>query len=347
MFEGLQSLKELTAALENSDRGFCEALYAEAGALRDRTIGNKVHLRGLVEISNICRKNCLYCGIRASNGCATRYEISDDEILYAAKFAFEQGYGSLCIQSGERTDAAFTGRITKLVKQIKALSGGALGITLSLGEQSFETLHEWFEAGAHRYLIRIEASNPQLYAKLHPEDNLHSYENRLQVLRDLRSIGWQVGSGVMIGLPYQTFDDLAGDLLFLKDFDIDMVGMGPYIPHPDTPLGRLCLSGEAVIPSEADRLTLSLKMVALLRLLMPDINIAATTALEVLDPQGREMAVKAGANIVMPNISPSAVRAQYDLYEGKKNLTESAALGEMEIGYNEWGDSLRFKSRVS
>lgn len=346
MYSGIPDKKELTAALENSDRNFCEALFAEAGLLRERTVGRKVYLRGLVEISNVCRKNCFYCGIRSSNEHANRYTLTDDEVLSAARFAFENGYGSLCLQAGERTDDAFTGRITRLIKEIKRLSGGSLGITLSLGEQKSETLQEWFDAGAHRYLIRIEASNPALYAHLHPADGLHGYEARLQTLRDLRAIGWQVGSGVMIGLPYQGFDDLADDLLFLKEFDIDMVGMGPYIPHPDTPLGKLCISGEALIPSAQERLALSLKMVALLRILMPDVNIAATTALEVLDPHGREMALAAGANIIMPNITPSAVRGKYDLYSGKKNLTESAALGEIEIGYNQWGDSLRFKSRV-
>ena len=337
----------LTSALENRDPGFCCELYAEAGELRDRTVGPKVYLRGLIEISNICRKNCLYCGIRRENGAASRYTLSDEEILAAARFAFESGYGSICIQSGELQDKSFTGRITRLIKEIKRLSDGALGITLSLGEQPCETLQEWFDAGAHRYLIRIETSSPRLYARLHPQDPLHSFETRMQTLRDLRRGGWQVGSGVMIGLPFQTCADLADDLLFLKDFDVDMVGMGPYIPHPETPLGRLCLSGEAPVPSEAQRLEMVLKMVALLRLLMPDINIAATTALEVLDPRGREKAVAAGANIVMPNISPALVRQKYDLYEGKKNLTESAALGEIEIGYNDWGDSPRFRSRVS
>ncbi|MBQ0122714.1 MAG: [FeFe] hydrogenase H-cluster radical SAM maturase HydE [Bacteroidales bacterium] len=345
MYKISPTISGLTAALENNDREFCRKLLSEAGTLRDRTVGGKVYLRGLLEISSICRKDCFYCGIRCSNGNASRYTLSDEEIISASQFAFKEGYGSICIQSGERCDSDFTSRISRLVRAIKDISDGSLGITLSLGEQSYDTLLEWFEAGAHRYLIRIETSNPDLYARLHPQDALHSFDRRLNVLQDLRSIGFQVGSGVMIGLPFQSCRDLAGDLLFLKEFDIDMVGMGPYIPHPGTPLGKECLSALS-IPTAEERLSLSLKMVALLRLLMPDINIAATTALEVLDPRGREKAIAAGANIVMPNISPARVRAGYDLYEGKRNLTESPALGEIEIGYNQWGDSLRFKSRV-
>lgn len=336
--------ESLVKSLENRDKQFVSELFAAANVIKEKTIGKKVYLRGLLEISNICEKNCFYCGIRRGNPLANRYEISEDAIVESAGNAYEKGYGSICIQAGERHDEAFISKVTRIIRRIKEVSEGQLGITLSLGEQSLSVYKKWFEAGAHRYLLRIEASNPALYGKLHPAD--HSHAERVKCLGYLREAGYQVGTGVMIGLPWQTAGDLADDLLFMRDFDIDMVGMGPYLPHEDTPLTKICSSGEVSIPSREERLELSLKMVALLRIMMPDINIAATTALEVLDPKGREKAILAGANIVMPNITPTAARGDYNLYDGKKNLTESPALGEIEIGYNQWGDSLRFKSRV-
>lgn len=381
--------------------------------------GPEVYFRGLIEISNICRKNCLYCGIRCSNCNVERYEMSDGQVLQEAQFALDAGYGSIAIQGGERTDSAFIERITRLIYAIRRLQpggnpldvvpnrrGGAslavpggennLGITLSLGEQEREVYREWKNAGATRYLLRIEASNSELYEKLHPgygaagegmeslkentvipdncrelqncagvqncrdsqicsksqicrEARLHSYDARVQALHDLKSEGYLLGSGIMIGLPFQTRKNLDEDLQFLKDLQVDMVGMGPYIPHKDTPLGQIVSSWRSGDPSLTDTLPLhfkelavlprgdfwnigneellelSIDMVARLRILMPHINIAATTALQVLHPYGREMALLAGANVIMPNMTESSLRGNYSLYEGKHGVEDDAA----------------------
>jgi biotin synthase len=213
-----------------------QLLFQQAQKVKLENIGNKVYFRGLVEFSNICAKDCLYCGIRKSNENVIRYEATDNEILEACRFAWENRFGSVVLQSGELSSPAFVNRIDTLLRKIKQLSNNELGITLSCGEQSLETYRRWFESGAHRYLLRIESSNPELYRKIHPDNEFHSFDQRLQSLNDLRTAGYQVGTGVMIGLPFQTTEDLANDLLFLKQFDVDMVGMGPYIEHEDTPL---------------------------------------------------------------------------------------------------------------
>ena len=332
----------LAAAIACEDAAFEEALREEAYKVKVTTVGPEVYLRGLIEISNICVKDCLYCGIRRDIRCP-RYELSEEEVLAAARVAASRRYGSLVIQGGERADKAFTQKITRLLKAIKAIDTGEdppLGITLSLGEQPREVYEEWFHAGAHRYLLRIESSNPDLYRKIHPED--HSYDRRLRALYDLKEIGYQAGTGAMIGLPYQTAEDLAGDLLFYKEFDAPMVGMGPYNPHPETPL---TLSG-VPYPSAQRRFSLGLRMIALLRLLMPDINIAAATALEILDPRGREMGILSGANVLMPNITPPEQMVKYNLYN-RKTLNASDVQDLIDhgipIGYGRWGDSKHYK----
>ena len=312
--------------------------------------GENVYLRGLVEISNICRKNCLYCGIRRDNLNTGRYELTSEEVLEAAAFASEQGYGSMVIQGGERTDRKFIDKITSLLVEIKRR--WPLGITLSLGEQTEEVYREWYEAGAHRYLLRIESSIRELYEKIHPVDAVHSYETRVQALRDLRKCGYQVGTGVMIGLPFQTAANLADDLLFFKEMDIDMCGMGPYLEHSETPL----YACRHLIPDLERRLDLSLRMVALLRLLMPDINIAATTAMQAIVPDGRERAIMAGANVLMPNLTLSEVREEYQIYQNKPGVGEDAAISssrteqrlremKIPIGYGQWGDSRHYRKR--
>lgn len=327
-------------------------LFDASARLRNQTIGKGVYFRGLIEISNLCIKDCLYCGIRHSNSRAHRYSLNEQEILEAARFAYEHRYGSIVLQSGERTDEAFIEQICRLLKEIKRLSNGKLGITLSLGEQSETTYQRWFEQGAHRYLLRIETSNPDLYRKIHPQDDLHAFENRLECLRRLQRCGYQTGTGVMIGLPFQTLEDLADDLLFLKAMNIDMVGMGPYLEHSGTPLYEF----RNQIPSRQERLRLSLHMVSCLRLLMPDINIAATTALQAIDQAGREKALAIGANVIMPNITPLTNRGDYRLYEDKpgmdegadestRRLIESIHQSGCEVKLNEWGDSRHFSSR--
>ena len=335
--------------LLNSEGDDRLALFEKVAQVKHEAIGNKVYFRGLVEFSNICSKDCLYCGIRKSNTNVVRYDVTDSEILGACRFAWENRFGSVVLQSGELSSPVFIKRVDHLLKEIKKLSNGELGITLSCGEQSRETYRRWFESGAHRYLLRIETSTPELYKKIHPDNDQHSFEKRMACLHLLKDTGYQTGTGVMIGFPFQTVEDLAGDLLFFKQMDIDMIGMGPYIEHEDTPLYKYC----HLLTTKKERFHLALKMIASLRLLMPDINIAAATALQAIDPVGREKAVKVGANVIMPNLTPCNYRKEYQLYEGKPCLDEDAELCKnclearieiagSEIGYGEWGDSKHF-----
>lgn len=342
--------KEDILKLLQADGSLRTALFKESATTKEKHVGNIVYYRGLIEFSNICGKNCYYCGIRAGNENVKRYNLTDEEILSSVRFAHDNKYASVVLQSGELANEVFVSRIEKLLKEIKKLTNDGIGVTLSLGEQTEETYTQWKEAGAHRYLLRIESSNPDLYYKIHPNNENHNFQTRLNCLKTLKNIGYQVGTGVMIGLPFQTFDDLASDLLFMKDFDIDMCGMGPYIEHKDTPL---YLQHESLLPREK-RFDLALKMIAILRLMMPDINIAAATALQAIDPMGREKAIKIGANIIMPNITPGKYRDNYKLYEGKPCTDEEAddctscleariALTGNEVGYGKWGDSKHFK----
>jgi biotin synthase len=324
-------------------------LHQKAWKVRNEVIGNKVYFRGLVEFSNVCSKDCYYCGIRKSNNEVIRYSIPDKEILEACRFAWENGFGSVVLQSGELSTPTFVKRVDQLMKEIKKLSNNELGITLSCGEQSMETYQRWFESGAHRYLLRIEASNKELYYKIHPNNKKHSFEARLEALSFLKETGYQVGSGVMIGMPFQTIEDLADDLLFFKKIDIDMCGMGPYLEHENTPL----IAFKDQLKTKHERFDLALNMIAVLRMLMPDINIAASTALEAIDENGKEKAVAAGANIIMPNLTPFQYRENYFLYENKpvgngdllyeiQKLPAKIESAGCEIGYNNWGDSKHF-----
>jgi biotin synthase len=329
------------------------ALLKRAQETKLKEVGTKVYFRGLVEFSNICAKDCLYCGIRKGNEKVVRYEVSDDEILESCRFAWENKFASVVLQSGELSSPVFVKRVDNLLKKIKQLSNNELGITLSCGEQTRETYLRWFESGAHRYLLRIESSNRELYYKIHPKNEQHSFEKRIESLGFLKETGYQVGTGVMVGLPFQTYEDLANDLLFFKELDIDMCGMGPYIEHENTPLYQ----HRHLLKTKQERFDLALNMIAVLRLLMPDINIAAATALQAIDPAGREKALAIGANIIMPNLTPTAYREEYQLYENKPCLDEDAELcrnclearieiAGAEIGYGEWGDSKHFARRT-
>jgi len=346
--------KEDIVALLKSKGQDRRLLFKCAHDIKKKFIGNYTYYRGLVEFSNICAKDCYYCGIRKSNNNTHRYQLKDEEILKAAEFAYKEKYGSVVLQAGELFNKKHINRITKLLKKIKSLSNHELGITISLGEQTYETYKTWFDAGAHRFLLRIETSNPELYQKLHPNDSLHSYETRIKALKNLQKAGYQTGTGVMIGLPFQTIEDLADDLLFMKELDIDMCGMGPFIAHADTPLYQY---KDELWPIE-ERFDLSLKMIAILRILMKDINIAAATALQAIDPIGREKAIKIGANIIMPNITPGSYRDDYSLYENKPCTDEEAedcktcleariTISGDEIGYGQWGDSPHFKAKLA
>ncbi len=345
------SFQDITTLLqlEGDDQ---KLLFKKSEDTQLKYVGNKVFYRGLVEFSNVCTKNCYYCGIRKDNNNVDRYNIEDKDIIEAAIFAWKNRYASIVIQGGERSDEHYINQIDRLIQQIKKETHGDLGITLSLGEQTLETYQKWYNSGAHRYLLRIESSNQNLYEQIHPKDQLHDYNQRIEALKSLRKAEYQVGTGVMVGLPGQSFEDLANDLLFMKRIDIDMCGMGPYIEHQDTPLFKR--RGE-LWPIKK-RFSTTLNMIALLRIIMKDINIAAATALQAIDPMGREKALKIGANVIMPNITPTLNRKNYQLYENKPCTDEGAEdcgnclsmrieLANRKIGLGEWGDSKHYYKR--
>lgn len=295
------SKPEITAILR--DNSVDEYLFRAADEVRRKYIGDEVYLRALVEFSNICRCNCFYCGLRAANKNVERYRLTGEEILNCAKHAVAQGYKTIVLQSGE--DLFYTAEIlAEIISEIKKLG---VAITLSIGERSFEEYKILKEAGADRFLLRIETTNKELYAKFHPGQNV---ENRKKCLYDLKKLGFETGTGSLIGLPGQTEEDLAEDILFYKELNSDMIGIGPLITHELTPL-----AGQA----NGD-LTLALKVMALTRLLLPDINIPATTAMETLQPNGRILALQAGANVVMPNVTDNAHKKNYEIYPGKVSV---------------------------
>jgi len=347
------SVEELVDLLSISDPDELQALYDCAYSVKEQYVGKVAYFRGIIECSNLCIKDCYYCGIRKSNRNVERFQMDEEEIFKEAVWAYEADYGSCVIQSGERKDEAYVSMIERVVRRIKEATKGKLGITLSLGEQTEETYRRWKQAGAHRYLLRIETSNPRLYARIHPED--HVLEERKECLAALRRTGYQVGTGVMMGLPGQTMEDLANDILFLKEIDIDMVGMGPYIPHSDTPMGK-------DIPPYTDgqnkaALELGLKMIAVTRIVLKDINIAAATALQALEYTGREQGLRCGANVIMPNVTETDYRPKYQLYDNKPCTDENSSMcrgclsgrikgiGET-VGFGEWGDSPHFHKRI-
>lgn len=328
-------------------------LYRKAASVRDRYVGNHVFLRGLIEYSNLCGKNCLYCGIRRDNLKIERYTLTNEEVIEAAMTAYRLNFGSIAIQSGENSSKVFVDNVEELVRTIQKLTGEELGITLSLGEQSRETYQRWFDAGAHRYLLRIEASSEALYRRVHPDDDMHRYHKRLEALRLIQETGYQTGTGVMVGLPYQTMTHLADDIIFMRDFDIDMCGMGPFIEHTDTPLGVKGTDN----PFLQERFNMTLKMIAVMRIIMKDINIVASTAMQTLDQAGREKAIMCGANVVMPNLTPARFREGYRIYEGKpgyREANESNISGlnfdlipGITIGLGSWGDTPHYRRRLT
>ena len=294
--------EEITYLLENITDADREVLYNYALKTKQAYYGNKVYLRGLIEFSNICRQDCLYCGIRASNAKVERYRLTPEEIIGCCDQGYELGYRTFVLQSGE--DLWYTEEtFVALIREIKKRYSG-VAITLSIGERKMETYQSLFASGADRFLMRHETASKELYETLHPTMR---FENRRACLSALKEIGYQVGAGFMVGLPGQTSADLAEDMRYLMELRPDMIGIGPFIPHSETPLGK----------EKGGTLEDTLVMVALARLLIPQSLIPATTALGTLHPQGRELALKAGANVVMPIITPTSVRKQYALYENK------------------------------
>jgi biotin synthase len=352
------------------------SLYTAANVICTQYHDNKVHHRGLLEFSNICRCNCYYCGIRRGNKqhLLERFALDEDTIMSVARWCAEQQYGSIMLQSGEVVTSKRVNFVSKIVQRIVQETG--LGISLSVGELPDEYYQQLRDAGAKRYLLRIETSNPNLFATLHPPEQ--TFEARLDRLRALKRIGFMLGTGVMIGLPGQTRQDLAEDLLFFLREDVDMIGMGPYILQRGTPTGDLWQSQNpdlfaALLAKEegnetkeqtdllnanaASMFELTTRMLALARLLLKDVNIAATTALQTIHPTGREVALMRGANILMPIVTPTSHRAHYQLYEGKVCVEESAkqcraclegrvsAAGK-RIAYGEHGDPPHALQRI-
>lgn len=285
-----------------------EKLLREADKVRHDNVGDEVHLRGLIEFSNICRNNCLYCGIRRDNKLLQRYRMSEDELIETARRGAELGFKTIVMQSGE--DMYYdTGRMCRIIETIKKFD---VAVTLSLGERKYEEYKDFRNAGADRYLMRIETTDKDLYHRLDPA---MSWQHRYECLLMLKELGYELGSGSMVGLPGQSVESIADDLLFMQELEVDMAGIGPFIPHQQTPLKD----------TAGGTLDLALRTMALMRIMLPDINIPATTAMESLHPQGRIKALQSGANVVMPNITEGEYRKLYELYPGKICVNDTPA----------------------
>lgn len=305
--------EELMRLIENRNPELDQYLFAKADAVRREIYGNDIYIRGLIELSNYCKNDCYYCGIRRSNKNAARYRLTREQVLDCCKSGYKLGFRTFVLQGGE--DPYFTDeRLSEMISAIKSRYPDC-ALTLSMGEKSYASYLSYFNAGADRYLLRHETADATHYGKLHPDSMTLS--TRRQCLYDLKKIGFQVGCGFMVGSPYQTPEHLAADLLFIKEFDPEMVGIGPFIPHRDTPF-----AGEP-----AGTLEMTLFMLGLVRLLVPHVLLPATTALGTIDPQGRELGILAGANVVMPNLSPQEVRNKYLLYDNKLNTGVEASEG--------------------
>ena len=324
------SREELFYVLNNLNEKSKEYLIGKSHETRMKIYGKKVYLRGLIEISNYCKMNCVYCGIRAGNKNVDRYRLTMEEILQCVDLGDKLGYKTFVLQGGE--DHYFTDDImVEIITKIKEKYPES-AVTLSLGERSYESYERMFKAGADRYLLRHETATKELYEKYHPKA---SFENRRKCLKNLDKIGYQIGAGFMVGLPGQTKTDLVNDLLFIKDLEPHMCGIGPFIPHKDT-----SLRNEAQGTLE-DTIT----MLALIRLLLPKVLLPATTALGTIDTTGRDKGLKAGANVVMPNLSPISVREKYSLYDGKMCTGDEAA--ECKLCIEEGISNAGFEVEVS
>lgn len=301
--EHMLTVDEFTYILDNVSDDDREYIRSVAQRIAKSKFGNKVYTRGIVEFSNICKNDCYYCGIRKSNKNFDRYRLTKEQILDCCEAGYEYGYRTFVLQSGE--DLYFTDEIMCDIVSAIRKKFPDCAITLSIGERSKESYQKLFDAGANRYLLRHETANKELYEKLHP--SFMSFDNRMQCLRDLKDIGYQVGAGMMIGAPYQTLRNLAEDLVFLGEFKPHMVGTGPFIPHKDTDFRN----------EKTGTLEMVLLCLSLVRIMLPNVLLPATTALGTINPIGREKGVLAGANVIMPNLSPTEVRKNYLLYDNK------------------------------
>ncbi len=305
------SRDELIRLIEDNIEKADPRLLDEANKTRERYYDKKVFFRGLIELSNYCKNDCYYCGIRRSNANAHRYRLTEVDIMNCCKNGYDLGFRTFVLQGGE--DSYYTDqKVVEIVSRIKEEYPDC-AITLSLGEKPFETYKKYFDAGADRYLLRHETATDEHYAKLHP--STMTFKTRKQCLYDLKEIGFQTGAGLMVGSPYQTIENLADDLLFLKELNPEMVGIGPFIPHQDTPFAK----------EKPGTLDATVTVIAITRLLLPKSLLPATTALGTINPLGREKGLKAGANVVMPNLSPISVRKDYSLYDNKICTDDEAA----------------------
>lgn len=305
------TLEEYKYLIENRTDEAADYIAQKVQAVRIKIYGKDVYIRGLIEVSNICKNNCLYCGIRNANKECSRYRLDERDILACCKEGYELGFRTFVLQGGE--DPYFTDEVLcRILRQIKTLYPDC-AVTLSLGERSKESYKALYDAGADRYLLRHETADKEHYQKLHPAEM--SFENRMQCLKNLKEIGYQTGCGFMVGSPYQTAENLAKDLKFVEEFSPEMCGIGPFISHKATPFCRE--------PSGSFEMTLYL--LSILRLIKPNLLLPATTALGTINPKGREMGILAGANVVMPNLSPVSVRKKYELYDNKICTGEESA----------------------
>lgn len=348
---------DLVELLKIQDKEDLEKLRIRAYQVMQENVGELVYVRGLIEFSNYCVNDCYYCGIRKSNSKVKRYTLQKEEIIESALWAAQSGYGSIVLQSGERRDENFVNFVVDLIYEIKEKTKSeklpdGVGITVCIGELSYNQYQQIFKAGGHRYLLRIETTNPELFRKIHPENQ--RIETRMECLEMLNDIGFHIGTGVMIGLPGQTYEDLAGDIEFFKKYDCDMIGMGPYIIHLDTPMAKW---QNYYFENQEDIYLLSLKMIAITRLFLKDVNIAATTALQAMYPWGREQGLIYGANVIMPSVTPRKYRKEYVLYNGRPCIEEFAGdclqcvktrveSTHRSIGFNAWGDAKHYQKKM-
>lgn len=319
--------EELTLILECEDEEVNEYLFKRAREVRERIYGKDVYIRGLIEFTNYCRNNCYYCGIRNGNKCAERYRLSEDEIISAADSGYELGFRTFVLQGGE--DMYFTDdKMCEIIRILKK-NHPDCAVTLSIGEREYDSYKKMYDAGADRYLLRHETANKDHYNKIHPKEM--SYEHRMLCLKNLKEIGYQVGCGMMIGSPYQKTHHIINDIRFIQSFKPEMVGIGPFIPHHDTDYKD----------EPAGSAKLTLRVLSIVRLVLPKVLLPSTTALGTVDPLGREKGILAGANVVMPNLSPTGVRNKYLLYDNKICTGDEAAecircmsLRVQKVGYN-------------
>lgn len=311
------SLEEYEYLILNYTNELADFMAKKAVELRNRIYGNKVYIRGLIEISNICKNDCLYCGIRKSNSNCERYRLTPLQIIECCGEGYDLGFRTFVLQGGE--DGYFNDSVLcEIVSKIKEKYPD-VAVTLSMGERSYESYKKLYDAGADRYLLRHETADIEHYKKLHPETM--SFENRMKCLHNLKEIGYQVGCGFMVGSPYQTAENLAKDLKFIEEFKPDMCGIGPFIPHKNTQFKN----------EKSGTVELTCYLLSIIRLICPDVLLPATTALGTISPNGREKGILSGANVVMPNLSPISVRKKYELYDNKLCTGNEAAQHVKEL----------------